>query len=114
MGKAVPRDQIEIRIAEPLDTAAISSLLFESFAEYRQLYTDSGFAATTPNAEAVLDRLREGPGWIALANNSIVGTVSVVLKGESLYVRCMAVLPVARGQRIGELLLQRINEYAIS
>jgi ribosomal protein S18 acetylase RimI-like enzyme len=105
---------IEIRLAETGDAAAISSLLLQSFEEYKPLYTEEGFAATTPNAEAVIDRLREGPVWIALANNVAVGTASAVLKGESLYVRGMAVLPSTRGQRIGELLLRRINEHAIS
>lgn len=113
MSEAGQSDQIEIRVAEPEDASAISSLLLQSFEEYKPLYTNEGFAATTPNAEAVLDRLREGPVWIALANSSIVGTVSVVLKGESLYVRGMAVSPAARGRGIGELLLQRIEAYAI-
>jgi GNAT superfamily N-acetyltransferase len=41
-----------------------------------------------------------------------VGTVSVVPKGLSLYIRGMAVLPLARGQQIGELLLTHIEKFA--
>ena len=43
----------------------------------------------------------------------MVGTASAVLKGDSLYIRGMAVLPLARGRRVGELLLDRIESYGI-
>ena len=52
--------------------------------------------------------------WVSIGGGTIVGTVSVVLKGESLYVRGMAVLPLARGQRIGELLLVHVEKFAAS
>jgi GNAT superfamily N-acetyltransferase len=60
----------------------------------------------------VLDRLQEGPVWVAVYEGEIVGTASVVLKGNSLYVRGMAVLPSARGRRVGELLLEQIARYS--
>src|SRR5438128_2667463 len=110
--RAVQTDQARIRRAMPEDAQAISSVLFEAFTEYRDLYTDAGFASTTPNDEEVIKRLREGPVWIAVSNQTIVGTASAVLKGESLYVRGVAVLPSARGQKIGQSLLRRIEAYA--
>ena len=106
------REQIEIRLAVRSDASSISSLLSESFIEYKSLYTDDGFAATTPTREQIVDRMAEGPVWVALDEDQIVGTVSVVPKGESLYIRGMAVLPTARGQRIGELLLSHIDQFA--
>ena len=39
---------------------------------------------------------------------------SAVSRGETLYIRGMAVLPSARGQRIGELLLGQIQMFAVS
>ncbi len=105
-------EQIEIRLAVRSDASSISSLLSESFIEYKSLYTDDGFAATTPTREQIVDRMAEGPVWVALDEDQIVGTVSVVPKGESLYIRGMAVLPTARGQRIGELLLSHIDQFA--
>src|SRR5262245_56646633 len=108
------RNQIELRLAQPGDAPTISSLLLESFAEYRSLYTDGGFGATTPNAAAVRDRMREGPVWVAVSKEATIGTVSAVLKGKSLYIRGMAVLPSARGQRVGQALLERVEEYAAS
>ena len=50
--------------------------------------------------------------WVALLDNTMVGTVSLIVKDDSLYVRGMAVLPNARGKRIGELLLQQVEGFA--
>jgi ribosomal protein S18 acetylase RimI-like enzyme len=105
---------IEIRRAEASDAPAIAFLLAEAFAEYRSLYTSNGYAATAINREEVVRRIEEGPVWVALSGELILGTVSVVLKGESLYLRGMAVLPAARGHRIGELLLTHVEEFAVS
>jgi len=41
-----------------------------------------------------------------------VGTVSAVVKGESVYVRGMAVLPAARGTGAGSELLKQVEEWA--
>jgi len=103
---------MEIRLAKADDAVAIASVLLEAFGEYRTLYTDGGFAATTPTDKQILERMSEGPVWIALHGGIVVGTVSVVAKDRSLYVRGMAVLPSARGRRIGELLLMQIEKFA--
>ncbi len=103
---------MEIRRVVPDDALAIASVLLDSFAEYRPLYTVAGFAATTPTAEQILERMNEGAVWIGLHEKAIVGTVSVVVKGEALYIRGMAVLPSARGLRLGELLLREIEGLA--
>ena len=74
--------------------------------EFKALYTDGGFAATTPDAEQVLTRMQEGPVWVALREGVVLGTVAAVVKGESVYIRGMAVLPSARGSGVGAALLQ--------
>jgi GNAT superfamily N-acetyltransferase len=107
-GNAEPR----VRLAFPTDIPAIASVLLQSFAEYESLYTTRGFAATTPTAEEITARWHEGPIWVSLLNGEIIGTVSAVLNGDSLYVRSMAVLPTARGHRLGKLLLEHIELYA--
>lgn len=103
---------LEIRFAEPGDAAAICALLADAFSEYRHLYTSEGYAATAINIEQVRDRIREGPMWVALSDELIVGTVSVVARSGSLYVRGMAVRPDARGQHIGVLLLAEVETFA--
>jgi ribosomal protein S18 acetylase RimI-like enzyme len=105
---------IEIRPAESDDAPVIALLLATAFAEYQSLYTPDGYAATAITREEVLGRIEEGPVWVAHSGELILGTVSVVLKGESLYLRGMAVLPEARGQRIGELLLAHVEKFAAS
>ena len=103
---------IQIRIAGPDDAPSIASVLYDSFVEYKSSYTSQGFAATTPTADLIQSRTLEGPLWVVSLDQAIVGTVSVVPKGESLYIRGMAVLPNARGLKIGELLLAHIESYA--
>jgi N-acetylglutamate synthase-like GNAT family acetyltransferase len=56
--------------------------------------------------------MQEGPVWVALLDDSIVGTASAVGRGEDLYVRGMAVLPAGRGLGIGLALLKQIEDYA--
>lgn len=108
------RPAIEIRLATAKESASISRVLLEAFLEYESLYTPAAFAATAPNPDQIQQRLTEGPIWIAPRDGVIVGTVSAVLRGESVYVRGMAVLPAARGQRAGELLMKQIEQFAIA
>lgn len=83
-----------IRHAVLNDAEVIARVLYDSFVEYRHLYTDEGFAATALEPEQI--RIREGPLWLA-SRSEVEGTVSAVTKGESLYIRGMADLPLARG-----------------
>src|SRR5688572_10232458 len=106
-------NDIELRRAEADDAAAIAAVLLEAFAEYRALYTSKGFAATTPETAEIVARLEEGPIWLALSDGGIIGTASAVLRPASLYIRGMAVLPIARGRRVGHLLLGAVEHYAI-
>lgn len=103
-----------IRFAEPRESPAIATLLADAFSEYRPLYTLEGYAATVITSEQVADRIREGPVWVALSDEVIVGTVSVVARSGSLYLRGMAVPPTARGQHIGELLLAEVEKFAVT
>jgi GNAT superfamily N-acetyltransferase len=107
-----PDNGIVIRLAKTSDAEAIASLLLEAFIEYQSLYTRQGFAATAITNEQLVARMSEGPVWVAVLDERIVGTASVVAKAESLYIRGMAVRPTARRQRIGALLLTHIEEFA--
>jgi putative acetyltransferase len=112
-GQTQPPD-ITIRLAQDIDAEAVSSLLHESFAEYQRLYNSDSFAATAIPSDQIVSRIAEGPVWVAVSDERIIGTVSVIPKGASLYLRGMAVLPIARGQRIGELLLTRVEQFAVT
>ena len=103
---------INIRHAATSDLSEIAMLMHEAFVEYRSRYTEAAFLATTPNAEQIAVRMTEGPVWVAEHDAAILGTVSVVPRGDDLYIRGMAVLPQARGLRLGQLLLKQVEEFA--
>ena len=103
---------VNIRRATDDDALSIASVLHASFVEYESSYTAEAFAATTSTREQVQHRMSEGPIWVALHGDYIVGTVSVVPKSDTVYIRGMAILPTARGQRIGALLLETVEAYA--
>ena len=106
--------KIEVRRAGSKDAPAITNVLHQSFVEFKALYTDGGFAATTPGAEQVISRMQEGPVWVALRESVVLGTVAAVVKDKSVYIRGMAVLPGARGLGVGAKLLQQIEAWASS
>jgi GNAT superfamily N-acetyltransferase len=106
---------VRIRRAGAEDAAAIATILKLAFAEFEIQYTPKGFAATTPDAPQVLQRIDEGPVWIASVAHGILGTASAVARGEEgLYVRGVAVVPSARGQGIAESLMREIERFANS
>jgi GNAT superfamily N-acetyltransferase len=96
----------------PEDASAIASVLYESFAEYEPSYTPEAFAFTVSTTEKIQERMREGPVWVALDGEKITGTVGAVALGGSLYVRGMAVVPTARGNGTGRLLMEHVEEFA--
>ena len=66
----------------------MSAVLREAFEPYRPLYTPAAFAATTPPADQLRQRWREGPVWVAVRDDRIVGTVAAVPRANALYERC--------------------------
>ena len=103
---------IIIRLATPDDLAPLASVIHDSFVEYRSSYTNEGFAVTTPTSDQLLQRLNEGPIWIATKDETLLGTVSAVAGPDHVYIRGMAVLPYARGLGVGALLLKTIEDFA--
>lgn len=104
--------EVEIKPADAGDAEMIAFILAEAFAEYRPLYTEKAFAATTPSVEEIKKRFGKELILKASAGGEIIGTVSAVDRGENLYIRSMAVLTKARGQKTGEKLLEYIEDFA--
>ena len=105
--------QILVRLALHDEAAAIAAVMQESFAEFRHLYTDGGFAATALNTEQIQARIQEGPVWIAVRDDRILGTASAMVKGETLYIRGVAALPTARGSGVGYEMLREAERFAL-
>src|SRR5213593_3834878 len=105
---------MQIRRAGLDDAASIASLLNAAFVEYEPSYTPEAYAATTPTHDRIQQRMSEGPVWVAMQGDTLVGTVSAVPKEDALYLRSMAVLPMARGRGIGKSLLEEVETFARS
>lgn len=103
---------VRLRRATVVDALFIAQTLYAAFAEYKSLYTPEAFAATVCSVQKVQHRMNEGPVWVALQNEHIVGTVSAIPENDVVYIRGMAISPTARGQRIGTLLLQQVEQFA--
>src|SRR5215471_3903682 len=108
------KEHCAIRVSCVEDARAIAGVLQAAFAEYKSLYTPEGYGATTPREGEIRSRFDQGPTWVATCEGVIVGTVSVVPKDDSLYLRSMAIVPAARGLQIGERLLTEIEDFAIA
>ncbi len=104
--------EILIRRATPEDAEAISGVLHQAFAEYESLYTSQAFRVTTSAPAENLERMREGPVWVALLDDALVATASAVVTAKGCYIRGMAASPAARGHRIGWALLETIEHFA--
>ena len=105
---------ITISIASSVDAQAIAGVILEAFAPFEKFYTPGAFAATTPAAAQIRECFAEaGAIWVAWQDDRIVGTVSAVDEGERLYVRSMAVSPLAQGCGVGRRLLETVEKHAI-
>ena len=105
---------VEIRQATPADASAIEASLSESFEEYKPRYPNAAFEATTPGRETILQRMEEGPIWVAVNGGEVIGTISAFPKGSVLCLRGLAVPPAARGKALGKLLLVHVARYAFN
>jgi N-acetylglutamate synthase-like GNAT family acetyltransferase len=104
---------IKIRQAREQDSEDVARVLRLAFLQFEGLYTERAFAATTPDAEGVAARLREGPIWLAVHEESAVGTASVVSEFEQCYIRGVAVLPDWRARGVGCSLMATIERFAL-
>jgi putative acetyltransferase len=103
---------VKVRLAVPADVPSIASVLQAAFAEYRHLYTAEGYEATTPGIEQIVARFEEGPMWVAVRGENVIGTVGAVGRGDALYVRGMAILPSMRGNGAGRSLMEAVERFA--
>jgi len=105
---------VYLRKATVQDAPSIASVLQQAFAEYELLYTERGYATTTPGGDEVVARMGQGPVWVAVYREQVVGTGSVVPKPEGIYIRGMAVIPSGRGLGIGCRLLDETQRFALA
>ena len=107
-----PELDIEYRLARPEESEAISELLLESFGMFEAEYTPGAFEYTTPGTDSVRGRFDEGPVWVAMDGDTMIGTVSGLPEPDRFYVRSMAVRPDAQGLGLGQRLLEILEGFA--
>ena len=103
---------IMIRKATPGEALAISSLLYNSFLDYRSFYTQKAFEASTPDIQKVKERIERKNVWVAICDEKIVGTVSGVSLGRDFYIRSIAVDPNFRGTGVAKELMSKMETIA--
>ncbi|HEV8284411.1 MAG TPA: GNAT family N-acetyltransferase [Chitinophagaceae bacterium] len=107
------RENIKIRVAVPEDAMTISILLYEAFNEYKSLYTEKAFAATLLGIPKIEERIYNRTTWIALYDNVISGTISLMNSNGSLYIRSVAVAPPAQRKGLGKALMKHAESEAL-
>ncbi len=101
-----------IRKAIPGEDSVISSLLYNSFLDYRSFYTQKAFEASTPGVQKVNERIESKNVWVAICDEKIVGTVSGISLGNYFYIRSMAVGPNFRGTGVAKELMSKMETIA--
>lgn len=103
--------EVQVRLATAADAEQIAKVLFEAFSTFEKFYTPEAFAVVTPSPDQIATRFDEGPQWVAVKSDEMVGTVSLTTEPEGLYIRSMAVRPDAQGLGIGHKLLDALNDH---
>jgi ribosomal protein S18 acetylase RimI-like enzyme len=104
--------EFQIRRATLEDSEAISSLLLEAFLSVKSQYTKGAFEYTTPPPDVIRGRFDEGPIWVAVDGELIIGTVSGLPEPDRYYIRSMAVKPEAQSRGVGQRLLETLEIFA--
>ncbi|HTX34966.1 MAG TPA: GNAT family N-acetyltransferase [Bryobacteraceae bacterium] len=84
----------------------ILACLAAAFAPYRERYTAEAYRDTVLTADTVAERLREMCVWVAVAEETIAGTIGCRASGAEGHLRGMAVLPEWQGRGLAVALLQ--------
>jgi len=107
------KNSIKIKLAETKEAFAVSDLLYHSFAEYKSLYTEKAFSATTLSVHEIETRINKNAIWVALYNDVIAGTISLIPNGDGVFVKSVAVTPIARRKGLGKELMRHAEKIAI-
>jgi ribosomal protein S18 acetylase RimI-like enzyme len=103
-----------VRLAVIDEVADVARVLRDAVEPYRPRYTPAAFAATTPSEAELRQRWHEGPVWVAVQGDRIVGTVAAVPRPGALYMRSMAVHPDSHGGGCGRRLVEAVERHAVA
>ena len=104
--------KIIIRLADFSDATEIADLLKDSFSEYKNLYTKRAFTETVLGVYKIKERIYNKRTWIILIDDAISGTISLIPAHDTLYIKSVAVAPIARKGGLGKLMLDHAEHEA--
>lgn len=105
--RSAPRvNSFQIRRATEDDGREILACLAAAFAPFREQYTPDAFADTVLDSFTLQARIREMCLFVAMSNETIVGTIGCKAAGEEGHLRGMAVLPEWQGTEVASALLE--------
>jgi len=107
-----PNCKIIIRLADFSDATDIADLLKDSFSEYKKLYTKRAFTETILGVYKIKERVYNKRTWIILVDGVIRGTISLIPAHDTMYIKSVAVAPMARGRGLGKLMLEHAEHEA--
>ena len=103
---------IKIRIAKQNEIKDIRRIFQEAFEPYRKYYTKQAFShAILLSEQEFKDRLNDPNKTILVAiyENIIIGTISLIFKDKHVYLQNMAVKPSFQGFGIGRFLMEEVE-----
>jgi len=106
-------ENFEIRMARYGEEKTICSVLYESFVEYKSLYTEMAFKATIFALGKVRERIDDEMIWVGLHNNVISATLSLQPHNDAMYIRSVAVIPAARRKGLAKGLMTHAEREAV-
>ncbi|HEU4945633.1 MAG TPA: tRNA (guanosine(37)-N1)-methyltransferase TrmD [Kribbella sp.] len=109
-GAAAP-DLVQVLPAAEADAGEIHTLQRAAYVQEAQFYDELAIPPLEDPAERMVERIREGMVWKAVAGTRIVGAVQVTVKDEVALIGRLMVAPDWQGRGVGTRLL-RIAEQA--
>jgi ribosomal protein S18 acetylase RimI-like enzyme len=104
--------KIIIRHADFSDAIEIADLLKDSFSQYKNWYTKRAFTETVLGVYKIKERIYNKRTWIILIDGAISGTISLIPAHDTLYIKSVAVAPIARKRGLGKLMLDHAEHEA--
>ena len=92
----------------------IHEVLKLAFSPFKTHYSQLAFKATVLTSTEIIQRMEEGPVWVATDGEHVVGTASVVVEQIGIYIRGMAIIPTQQGKGLAKLLMDTIIDFIIS
>jgi len=106
--------KLVLRRAKINEEYDIYDILIEAFEPYKKDFTLKGYKAAILNPDEFKKRIIENifMVFVITLNKRIIGTVSILHKTDSFYIRSMAVHPDYQNKGIGFFILENISNFA--